>query len=450
MTSPIRATATRSTAIVTVLAWLAAMLDGFDLVVLGATLPSMLEDPHWELTAVHGTQISTAGLIGMMIGAMVIGVLTDRFGRKKILAVSVFLFSVLTLPLAFDLEVFWFILFRFLAGLGLGGALPTAISMVTEFRSRDKAGSSSTLLMTGYHVGAVLTALLAIWVIDAFGWQAMFLIGAIPGVILAPLMLAFMPESPQYLRVSGQGERAREIAEQYGLELDDALDRQANQEVEDKSSLAALFTSNYRRNTLVIWATSFMGLLLVYGMNTWLPQIMRQADYDLGNSLGFLLVLNVGAVVGLLIAGTLADRWTPRSVALFWFVASAVFLALLAVRLPLVGIYVIVFVTGVFVFSSQVLVYAFVGANHPSSMRATAMGFSAGVGRIGAISGPLLGGILVSANLAYPWGFFAFAGVGLLGALIFSISRNQQPRGAIVTSEPRAKGIDHEANPHVQ
>lgn len=436
MTTSAHATATRSTAIVTVLAWLAAMLDGFDLVVLGAALPSMLEDPTWELTAAHGTQISTAGLIGMMIGAMAIGILTDRFGRKKVLAASVFLFSVLTLPLAFDIEVFWFIVFRFLAGLGLGGALPTAISMVTEFRSRDKAGSSSTLLMTGYHVGAVLTALLAIWVIDLWGWQSLFLIGAIPGIILAPIMLAIMPESPQYLRVSGQEERAGEVAAQYGLVLDDALDQREDTKVEGKSSLGALFTPNYRRNTLVIWGTSFMGLLLVYGMNTWLPQIMRQADYDLGNSLGFLLVLNVGAVVGLLIAGSLADRWTPRTVALFWFVASAVFLALLAVRLPLIGIYLIVFLTGVFVFSSQVLVYAFVGANHPSSMRATAMGFSAGVGRIGAISGPLLGGILVSANLAYPWGFFAFAGVGLLGALIFSRSHNQKARGAVITQEP--------------
>lgn len=392
MSTPTRPVATRSTAIVTVLAWLAAMLDGFDLVVLGAVLPSMLEDPDWELTAAQGTQISTAGLLGMMIGAMAIGILTDRFGRKKILAASVFLFSLLTLPMAFELSVFWFIAFRFLAGLGLGGALPTAISMVTEFRSRDKAGSSSTLLMTGYHVGAVLTALLAIWVIEAWGWHAMFLIGAIPGLILGPVILVFMPESPQYLRVTGQEERAREVADRYGLELADSLDRATSEETEEKSSLAALFTRNYRRNTLAIWGTSFMGLLLVYGMNTWLPEIMRQADYDLGNSLGFLLVLNVGAVVGLLIAGNLADRWTPRSVALIWFVASAVFLALLAVRLPLVGIYVIIFVTGVFVFSSQVLVYAFVGANHPSAMRATAMGFSAGIGRLGAISGPLLGG----------------------------------------------------------
>jgi AAHS family benzoate transporter-like MFS transporter len=155
---------------------------------------------------------------------------------------------------------------------------------------------------------------------------------------------------------------------------------------------------------------------------------MRQADYDLGSSLSFLLVANVGAVVGLLIAGAVADRWSPRRTSLLWFTASAVFLALLAVRLPLVAIYMVLFLTGVFVFSSQVLVYAFTAENHPSSVRATAMGFSAGVGRIGAIAGPVLGGSLASAGLAYPWGFFVFAVVGLVGALIFATSRTLHHR----------------------
>lgn len=166
-----------------------------------------------------------------------------------------------------------------------------------------------------------------------------------------------------------------------------------------------------------------MGLLLVYGLNTWLPQIMRAADYDLGNSLGFLLVLNVGAVVGLIIAGKVSDTHSPRRTGLLWFVMSAVFLALMAIKLPLVALYVVVFITGVFVFSSQDLVYAVVGENHPSSMRATAMGFSAGIGRLGAISGPMLGGLLISLGLAHPWGFFAYAAVGLLGALIFALTR---------------------------
>ncbi|MDO5512527.1 aromatic acid/H+ symport family MFS transporter [Corynebacterium sp.] len=418
--------AVRSTFTVTLLLWIAVLLDGFDMVVIGAVLPSMIEDPAWQVTAAEGTQIVTAGLIGMTVGALAIGTLTDKLGRRWVMIVSVFAFSLLTLGMGFADSVWMLMLLRFLAGVGLGGCLPTAISMVTEFRGRAKAGSSTTTVMTGYHVGAVLTALLAIVMIEPFGWHSLFIVGAIPGLILAPIMYVMLPESPQYLLAKGRIDEAEEIAGRYGMELTDELDRnaaEAAQADKQRSSLASVLAPKYRRNSLAIWATSFMGLLLVYGLNTWLPQIMRAADYDLGNSLGFLLVLNVGAVVGLIIAGKVSDTHSPRKTGLLWFVLSAVFLALMAIKLPLIALYVVVFITGVFVFSSQNLVYAFVGENHPSNMRATAMGFSAGIGRLGAISGPMLGGLLISLGLAHPWGFFAYAAVGLAGAVIFSLTR---------------------------
>ena len=419
-------TASRSTLTVTILLWIAVLLDGFDMVVIGAVLPSMIEDPAWQVTAAEGTQIVTAGLVGMTIGALAIGTLTDKLGRRWVMIVAVLAFSLLTLAMGFAGSVWLLMLLRFFAGVGLGGCLPTAISTVTEFRGRAKAGSSTTTVMTGYHVGAVLTALLAIIMIEPFGWHSLFIVGAVPGLILAPVMYFLLPESPQYLLAKGHVAEAEKIAGRYGIELSDELDRdaaEAAQSEKQRSSLASLLTPTYRRNSLAVWGASFMGLLLVYGLNTWLPQIMRAADYDLGNSLGFLLVLNVGAVVGLIIAGKVSDTHSPRRTGLVWFVASAVFLALMAIKLPLLGLYVVVFITGVFVFSSQNLVYAFVGENHPSNMRATAMGFSAGIGRLGAISGPMLGGLLISLGMAHPWGFFAYAAVGLLGALLFALTR---------------------------
>lgn len=418
----------RNVGTVLALLWFAIVLDGFDLVVLGATIPAMLEDPAWDLSAAQATQISTIGLIGMTIGALAIGFLTDRLGRRRVLIFSVLSFSVFTLFLGFTTDVFFFSLWRFLAGVGLGGALPTAIAMVTEFRPGTKAGSASTTLMTGYHVGAVITALLGMIIIEPLGWHSMFIAGAVPGLILVPVLFLLLPESPQFLKAQGRLDEAQQIADDYGLELHDDLDREHAAEISESTSVKALFKPTFRRNTLAIWGTSFMGLLLVYGLNTWLPQIMRQADYDMGNSLGFLMVLNIGAVIGLYISGRVADTHSPRRTALLWFILSAFFLALLAVRMPLVGLYTVVLLTGIFVFSSQVLIYAFTGENHPAQIRATAMGFSAGIGRLGAISGPLLGGILVSLNLAYPWGFFAFAAVGLLGALIFSTSRTLRNR----------------------
>ncbi|WP_276908525.1 MFS transporter [Corynebacterium riegelii] len=412
----------RTKGAVVFLLWLAVLLDGFDLVVLGAAMPAMLDDPNWHLDPAGATQISTAGLVGMTLGALFIGAATDKLGRRKVMIFSVLAFSVLTLAMGFTYNFWAFLTLRFLAGFGLGGCLPTAISMVTEFRGRAKAGSSTTTVMTGYHVGAVLTAFLALFLISPFGWHSMFIVGAIPGLILAPVMYFLLPESPDFLRVTGREEEARRVASQYGLSLEEASAGVVPQ-VEEKAGAAALLRPPYLRNSIAVWVTSFMGLLLVYGLNTWLPQIMRQADYDMGNALGFLMVLNIGAVVGLVIAGQVSDKHSPRRSGLVWFVLSAIFLAMLAIRMPMPALYTVVFLTGVFVFSSQNLVYAFVGENHPSNLRATAMGISAGIGRLGAISGPMLGGLLVHHNLANPWGFYSFAIVGLAAALFFSLTK---------------------------
>ncbi|WP_433264504.1 MFS transporter [Actinosynnema sp. CS-041913] len=369
------------------LSWAAVLLDGFDLVVLGTVLPVLLQDREWGLTQASASVVSTVGLVGMMVGALAIGTVTDVIGRRKVLIFAVAGFSVFTALCAVAPSVEVFGLLRFLAGLGLGGCLPTAIALVTEFSSPDRRGRATTWIMTGYHVGAVVTALLGIVVIPSLGWRALFVLGAAPALVLVPLMLRHLPESRSF--------RAAPV----------------------KDIVGSLFKPGLVRATVAFWVASFMGLLLVYGLNTWLPQIMRSAGYPLGAALGLLLTLNIGAVIGLVIAGAVADRVGVRPATILWFAASAVALGLLSVRLPGVGVYAAVLVAGCFVFSAQVLVYAYVGRVYDDRNRATGLGWAAGIGRIGAICGPLLGGALLTAGIAYPWGFYAFAVVAALGAL---------------------------------
>ena len=449
-------TSNRSTgAWVATLCWLAVLLDGFDLVVLGAVLPSLLDYRPWGLTPASASLVTTVGLVGMTIGALTIGTLTDVVGRRKALIGAVASFSLFTLLCAFAPGPGAFGVLRFLAGLGLGGCLPTAIALVNEFSRGHRGGRATTTVMTGYHVGAVATAALAIAVIPHLGWRAMFVLGALPALVLVPLMLRHLPESASYLLAHGRREEAEAVAARYGLELEPdaapadghaaAASAPAPARVEATGSVKVLFSPAYLRNSIAIWVTSFMGLLLVYGLNTWLPQLMRVAGYDLGAALAFLLVLNVGAVVGLLVAGRVADRVGARTAGIGWFCAAAVFLALLSIRVPLGGIYVMVFLAGVFVFSAQVLVYAFTSANHPPQVRATALGWSAGVGRVGAICGPILGGAVLAAGVAVPWGFYAFAVVGALGAVALSTSRVRRPDalGASVAAAGGYGGARH-------
>ncbi|TWP53725.1 aromatic acid/H+ symport family MFS transporter [Lentzea tibetensis] len=373
------------------LCWLAVALDGFDLVVLGAVIPVLDKNKALGFDAASLTLVATVGLVGVGIGAVAVGPLTDRFGRRTTLMACIAAFSVLTLAIAFAPNVAAFGVLRFLGGLGLGACLPTALAFMTEYAPRGRGGSAVTMMMTGYHVGAVLTALLAIVVIPEFGWQAMFVIGGVAGLLTLPLMWIKLPESAAFL----------------------AVERRP-----DVSATSKVVRGRYLRIGIGIWVASFMGLLLVYGLNTWLPKIMGQAGYSLGASLGLLLTLNLGAVTGLLVAGRVSDARGNKPTVLVWFGVAAVFLALLSIRMQTqVLVYAAVFLAGVFVFSAQVLVYAFVGHLYPSEVRGTALGLAAGVGRIGAIIGPFLGGALVSAGLAYPWGFYAFAFAAVLAVL---------------------------------
>ncbi len=382
------------------LCWVAVALDGFDLVVIGAVIPTLSKSGDLGFTDASLTTASTVGLVGVGIGAVLIGPITDRFGRRRSVIACVTWFSLFTVAVAFADSVAVFTALRFLAGLGLGAVLPTALAYMSEDARPGRHGTAVTRMMTGYHAGAVLTALLALWLIDAVSWRAMFVVGGVAGLLVVPLLWAKLPESQAYLRsVEGRDQNASEVA----------------------ARTSQVLRGGYLRISVAVWVASFMGLLLVYGLNTWLPKIMGEAGYSIKAGTGLLLALNVGAVIGLLIAGLLSDARGNKPTVLLWFGLAAVFLALISIKLhstPLV--YAAVILTGVFVFSSQVLVYAFVAQLYPPEVRGTALGMAAGVGRVGAIVGPSLGGALVTAGIAYPWGFYAFSVAAVLALLALS------------------------------
>lgn len=398
------------------LCWAAVALEGFDLVVLGVVLPVLLRDPGWRLSPAVASVVSSVGLVGVMVGALAIGPVTDLIGRRRTMIMTVVVFSVLTLACAVAPNALVLGVLRFLAGLGLGGVLPVSLALVAEYAPSGRGSSATTTMFTGYHVGAVLTALLGIVLIAPFGWPAMFVVGAVPALVLVPLMLFRLPESASYL-----ARRARVAT---------ASSRP------ERNPAAVLFRPGFARPTLAFWVASFMGLLLVYGLNTWLPEIMRTAGYQLGAALALLLTLNVGAILGMLVAGQVADRIGVRPAGIGWFCAATLFLALLSIRLPGIGVYVGVLLAGVFVFSAQVLVFAYVSHLYPAEVRGTALGMTSGIGRLGAIAGPAIGGVLLTAGLAYPWGFYVFAAVALLGALaVVVVGRRPADRGEVAEAE---------------
>lgn len=383
------ATTARRTLAPFVVCWLAIMVEGYDLVVFAAVIPVLLDQAHLGFTAETITLVATLALVGVGIGAASVGPLTDRLGRRWTIIGCVAAFSVLTVLLPWSGSATVFIVLRFLAGIGLGALLPTVLTYVAESRG---SASWTTWTMTGYHVGAMVSALLAVVLVPH--WQWLFVIGGAAGLLLLPALVRNLPESGAYLE-----NRAR------------------------TGGMRALFGNGFGRATVGVWLASFMGLLLVYGLNTWLPQIMRAAGYPLAGSLVMLLVMNTGAVAGLLLAGWFAGRHGVRRGVLIWFAASAVLLGGLAIRMDSqVALNAVLFLAGAFVFSAQVLVYAWVTATYPAAVRGTALGMAAGVGRLGAIVGPSLTGALVAADMAYPWGFYAFAAAAAIALVAMAVA----------------------------
>ncbi|MFB7864932.1 MFS transporter [Streptomyces sp. NPDC056069] len=441
-----RAHTLRSVLPVLALCWVAVFFDGMDVTIYGAVMPHMLDDPGLGLTPASAGTIGSWTTFGMLIGALTAGTVTDWLGRRPMLVASIVLFSAGSAVCAVAGDLVLFGAGRFVSGLGLGGLMPLCLAMVLEFAPPRRAALMTGLLMTSYHVGGMTATGLGIGLAPTAGWRWVFWAGVLPAVVAVPLLLALLPESPGVLLARGQRERADAVADRYGLARPTPAAASTAGALGRVAAVRALFRPESRWVTPLLWAASFCGLLLVYGVATWLPTMMRASGYGLDSSVAFLMVINAGGIVGLLISGRLADRFGPLRIAAIWFVLTAVGALLLRAHLPLGVTYVVVAVTGVWLFSAQVMVYAATGAVYQGAERAAGLGLVTGVGRIGAVVGPWLVGALAAAG-NQSWGFTTFAVAGILGSvavvlvpLAARLGRPAAPAGAPAAASAAAVG----------
>ena len=369
----------------------AIVFDGYDLIVYGSAVPALLQYQPWGLTPAQAGVIGSYALFGMFLGAIASGTLTDLIGRRRLFIASLTWFSLMMVLVATAPDPWSLGLFRFLAGLGFGGIPPTAIALVVEIAPAARRHLINGLMLCGFPIGGVLAALLAILLLEPAGFRTLFAVGALPLVTLVPLAIWLLPESPSFERRRGAGRT--------------------------RGGVAQLVKGRAAAATALFVVANFCGFLLVFGLNTWLPQLMRGAGYELGSALAFLLVLNVGAIAGGLGGSALADRYGSRWVATVLFAAAVLALALIAVPLPTAVLYLLVFVAGAATTGNQIVVYGYVAAHYPPARRATALGLSSGIGRLGAVTGPLLGGSLLAAGFGLGWNVGVFALVAVVGAV---------------------------------
>jgi AAHS family benzoate transporter-like MFS transporter len=415
--------------------WLCALLlifDGYDLFIYGVVLPVLMKE--WGLTPVQAGALGSYALFGMMFGAFIFGPLADRIGRKKGIAICFLLFSGSTFLNGFAQSPTEFGIYRFIAGLGCGGLMPNAVALMNEYAPRRLRSTLVAIMFSGYSLGGMLSAGLGIYMLPRFGWQAMFFSAAVP-IVLLPLILWKLPESVGFLLRQGRGGRARDMLARIDPGARIAADAQLVQADAKGAGVPMLDLVKDGRalGTFMIWVSFFCCLLMVYALGSWLPKLMANAGYSLGSSLSFLLALNFGGMAGAIAGGWLGDRFSLPKVVVAFFAVGTVSIAALGYNSPMPVLYLLITLAGATTIGTQILLYANTAQFYPLSMRSTGLGWASGVGRTGAIVGPLLGGTLMAAALPLQMNFLAFAVPGLVAAMAMGIF--------VLTQRGRAAGV---------
>lgn len=392
------------------------IFDGYDLAINGVALPLLMQE--WNMTAVQAGMLASTALAGMMFGAMLFGMLADKIGRKNVILICVTLFSGFTFWGGFASGPTEFGILRFIAGLGIGGVLPNLVALTSEYAPQKMRSTLVTTMFSGYAVGGIMAALLGAWFTPSFGWEIMFYIAGIPLLIL-PILYLYLPESLTFLVKKQQNEKASKIVQQISPEQNVTASTQfvLNEVHASDASIVALFKQGRSMSTLLFWCCFFMCLLMVYALGSWLPKLMMAAGYSLGNSLMFLMAMNMGAVVGTIGGGILADRFHLKPVIIGMFLLGAVSLVGLGFNSPQAVIYLLVAAAGASAIGSSILLYSFVAQYYPLAIRSTGIGCASAVGRVGAIVGPIIIGFLLGMELPHKMNFLAVAIPAIIGAI---------------------------------
>ncbi|NCI77802.1 3-(3-hydroxy-phenyl)propionate transporter MhpT [Acinetobacter kanungonis] len=353
--------------------FLIAVIEGLDIQAAGIAAAGIRE--HFALDSSQLGVFFSAGILGLLPGALVGGRFADRIGRKTVLVWSVAVFAVFTLCTVWVNSFYSLLLVRFLAGAGLGAAMPLLITLASEAVSPEKRGRAVGLMYCGMPVGAAILSYIAS--LD-FGsnWKNIFYLGGLLPIIVLPIMIKFLPESREFLKAQTRAE-------------DDTA---------APSTFQDLFNRHNLMRTGLIWVSYFFTLMVVYIMLSWLPSLFMELGFSRkeGSTAQFYFMLS--ATVGTVILGMLTDRWKKAYVILLMYGGILAGLFALNAAASLTQMYLASALVGAFVIGCQGVLYAFGSIVYPTELRGTGVGMASAVGRIGAMLGPTIAGQLLAAG----------------------------------------------------
>lgn len=401
---------------------LAVIFDGYDMNVYGTTLPSIMKE-----LALNPTQtgfLASTALAGMIVGAIFFGMLSDKIGRKKVLMIGMAIYAIFTGLCGFVNDVNTFAVLRFIAGMGMASISPVSASLVSEFSPKARRGLLVTLLITSIQIGQIVATLSGVVLIGNVGWRAIYWIAFAPVVLIA-IIYVVLPESMHSYLQQGKTDKIKDILKRANPEFrpseEDVYEVSAVNKT--KATLASLFQEGRAWNTVMIWIMFFCNLYIAFGVLTWLPKLMTMLGYTLKSSLVFSAIISVGGIVGSLVGGVIAEKIGFKKVLFVYYIACAIMINLVTIKMSLGLFIALLAVTGLFIGSQQNMLYAYATENYPVSILGTALGWGSSFGRLGSVIAPMLIGVLMSAGLSVSTMFSSFAVPAILAAVAVLLIR---------------------------
>ena len=403
---------------IVVLCTLVALLDGMDLQSIGLAAAGIAADLHIPLPSLR--VVFSAALAGLALGAFGFGLLADRIGRKTVLIGATGCFGIFTIATALAPSFGVLVAFRFLAGLGLGGAMPSFISLTSEYSPRRLRAVIVALLWAGFPLGGFVGGLLASWIIPAFGWQSVFWVGGVLPLFVCVALLAALPESIGFLVASGAPTRQvasllRRVFPAASIPSDAAF--VLNEEQARGVPVAQLFAAGRAAGTVLLWISFFIAFMMLVTNSAWAPILLKREGLGIKDASYAMSIFNLGSVIATLFAGWLIARAGAAIILPLVMIGSAVSVALVGYAAPSVAMVILLQgLFGVFMGGGSSGLIALAAIYYPTAIRSTGVGWAMGMGRIGSFTGPLVVGSLVEAGLSTASIFVAIALPALLAA----------------------------------